>query len=186
MATRKHLAKNAPVGSQKIYKYSLMTEEELRREVEGQALTEDELDYESQMVLIDEAPAGYPTRRTGNKMRIRRGEEPSAFTIRLYNEDDGELRGPCVYFIVNEDMTHVKIGRASDISKRLPGLQTGSFQKLQLFAYVENGGPVVEAFLHRRYAELSVHGEWFRLETYILDDIANTIPLSIEPGYGAT
>jgi hypothetical protein len=56
----------------------------------------------------------------------------------------------------------VKIGWAVDPWKRLSTLQCGSPVELQLVACVP-GGPADERAMHRRFASLRAHGEWFRL-----------------------
>ena len=78
-----------------------------------------------------------------------------------------------VYFIRCID--RVKIGYASDIAKRVAGLQTACPYPLSVLATVP-GSIDVERQMHRGFADLREVGEWFRYEgalsTYI-DDLVN-------------
>ncbi len=67
-----------------------------------------------------------------------------------------------VYLIGSPDSSLVKIGWTDNPKRRLRDLQTGSPVLLQLLAVFE-GGPIVEADLHRRFADKRRHGEWFDL-----------------------
>ncbi|MEV7282654.1 GIY-YIG nuclease family protein [Streptomyces sp. NPDC093111] len=67
-----------------------------------------------------------------------------------------------VYLIGSTDSSLVKIGWTDNPNRRLRDLQTGSPVVLQLLAVFE-GGPIVEAELHRRFADKRRHGEWFDL-----------------------
>ncbi|MFJ8855661.1 GIY-YIG nuclease family protein [Streptomyces sp. NPDC102437] len=67
-----------------------------------------------------------------------------------------------VYLIGSAASTLVKIGWSDNPERRLRDLQTGSPLPLQLLAVFE-GGAVVEAKLHRRFADKRRHGEWFDL-----------------------
>jgi hypothetical protein len=63
------------------------------------------------------------------------------------------------YFIQAARVGHIKIGRAIDPLQRLAELQTGSPVKLELLAVLRGDH---EAMLHRKFADLRIHGEWFR------------------------
>jgi hypothetical protein len=67
-----------------------------------------------------------------------------------------------VYLIGSADSSLVKIGWTDSPKRRLRDLQTGSPVLLQLLAVFE-GGAIVEAELHRRFADKRRHGEWFDL-----------------------
>ncbi|MFB8166021.1 GIY-YIG nuclease family protein [Streptomyces rubiginosohelvolus] len=67
-----------------------------------------------------------------------------------------------VYLIGSTDSSLVKIGWTDNPKRRLRDLQTGSPVLLQLLAVFE-GGPIVEAELHRQFADQRRHGEWFDL-----------------------
>jgi hypothetical protein len=68
---------------------------------------------------------------------------------------------PVVYFVRCPATGLVKIGYATNVRKRLAGLQTGSAAKLELLCTVD---PVryPERTLHHRFRADRVHGEWFR------------------------
>ncbi|WP_329390153.1 GIY-YIG nuclease family protein [Streptomyces sp. NBC_01716] len=65
-----------------------------------------------------------------------------------------------VYVIGDGRSRVVKIGTTSNLRSRLKGLQTGSAYELRvLWSF---GGDVrLEEYLHRRYGELRLEGEWF-------------------------
>ncbi|WP_327259821.1 MULTISPECIES: GIY-YIG nuclease family protein [unclassified Streptomyces] len=67
-----------------------------------------------------------------------------------------------MYLIGSPDSPLVKIGWTDNPERRLRHLQTGSPVPLRLLAIFE-GGNIVEAELHRRFADKRRHGEWFDL-----------------------
>jgi len=67
-----------------------------------------------------------------------------------------------VYLIGSPDSPLVKIGWTDNPERRLRHLQTGSPVPLKILAVFE-GGAIVEAKLHCRFAEKRQHGEWFDL-----------------------
>lgn len=68
----------------------------------------------------------------------------------------------CVYFIgAGPRPLRVKIGYTrGDVTARLRQLQTGSPVELRIVATID-GGPDLEARLHRTFRPLHVRGEWF-------------------------
>jgi hypothetical protein len=67
-----------------------------------------------------------------------------------------------VYFVRAETLGLVKIGRATDIRKRLRSLQSGSPDKLSLVGVWPTSNPAhFEAVLHSMFAARRVRGEWF-------------------------
>ena len=64
-----------------------------------------------------------------------------------------------IYFVQGD--THVKIGRTTNLTVRLTALQAASPVPLRLLATLTEGA-TDEATLHRRFAHLRVHGEWFQ------------------------
>ena len=69
-----------------------------------------------------------------------------------------------VYFIAASDLNLVKIGTCRDApGKRLAALQTGSPALLDLISAIP-GDRALEQRLHRAFADLREHGEWFRFE----------------------
>lgn len=74
-----------------------------------------------------------------------------------------------VYFIRRG--AFLKIGIASNVSKRLSSLQTGQPDKMELLGTIP-GGRDVEQKLHARFVSLHHRGEWFffgpELRTFVL------------------
>ena len=76
-----------------------------------------------------------------------------------------------VYFVVAAFVGLVKIGYAGrDPDDRLASLQTGSPVPLERLAPVR-GTRELEQELHKRFADLRTHGEWFQLGQPIKDFI---------------
>lgn len=67
-----------------------------------------------------------------------------------------------VYFVQAQGLEPVKIGyaNAGGVRDRLRALQTGSPVRLLLKSVIE-GEQDLERELHRRFAKLRLHGEWF-------------------------
>lgn len=66
-----------------------------------------------------------------------------------------------IYFVHSPESARVKIGYTTDPDKRIYGLQTASPSALEALAII-TGTVVDERELHRRFAHLRVHREWFR------------------------
>lgn len=65
-----------------------------------------------------------------------------------------------VYFL--EGAGRIKIGHARDVDKRVTGIAYCSPVSLTLLGMIPASQPMVlEAWLHKRYAALRQHGEWF-------------------------
>jgi hypothetical protein len=80
-----------------------------------------------------------------------------------------------VYFILNEDSSAIKIGKAKDISKRIKSLQTSSPAKLRLIKSIQvksdKEAQELEQSLHKQFQEIRLAGEWFKAEANLLDYI---------------
>ena len=77
----------------------------------------------------------------------------------------------CVYFIYSPGTGLVKIGKAVDIERRFREITTYS-PDAELLGVIETSVPYEhESFLHKKFADLRVSGEWFeyrdRLKNYI-------------------
>ena len=77
-----------------------------------------------------------------------------------------------VYFISDGD--YIKIGKATDVDKRLKGLQTGSSRKL-FKSHILDGGYELESRLHIIFNKYRFFGEWFDLPSYYLNISADDV-----------
>ncbi|MDD5285714.1 MAG: GIY-YIG nuclease family protein [Desulfuromonadaceae bacterium] len=78
-----------------------------------------------------------------------------------------------VYFVLDTNTSQVKIGRGSDVRKRVCNLQTGNPSRLLLMGWirVENDNEV-ERRLHARYQDHRGIGEWFHIgPTEVLEEL---------------
>lgn len=82
------------------------------------------------------------------------------------------IEGTAVYFIRAGHDGPIKIGFATDMLKRLFGLQTSHARRLRVLATVP-AGREVERHLHGRFASLRLQGEWFAARKQLLDYIAS-------------
>ena len=74
-----------------------------------------------------------------------------------------------VYFIADEHPHFIKIGYSSkNPIDRMAALQTGSPLKLRLLAQIP-GDIELERKLHRTFAPLRLHGEWFSYDGKLCD-----------------
>ena len=65
-----------------------------------------------------------------------------------------------VYVIGAPGARVVKIGRSVDIARRLPMIQTGHPERLEVL-WTTPGGPLLEGWLHAEFSAYRRHGEWF-------------------------
>lgn len=84
-----------------------------------------------------------------------------------------QVKGDYLYLI--EGAGRVKIGRSQNPQRRLSTLQTGCPCDLRIWALASDSGHL-EAWLHLRFAEHRLHGEWFN------EDFAQYAMLSIPFG----
>jgi T5orf172 domain len=75
-----------------------------------------------------------------------------------------------VYFIQEENRGYIKIGSAENVEKRLKGLQVGNPDKLKIL-HKTSGGQNLELFLHKKFKEYHIRGEWFRDSEEIINYI---------------
>lgn len=75
------------------------------------------------------------------------------------SEDSEEAQG-YVYFVHSPESARVKIGYTTDPDKRIHTLQTASPSALEPLAII-TGTVADERELHRRFAHLRAHREWF-------------------------
>jgi hypothetical protein len=82
-------------------------------------------------------------------------------------------RSGYIYFIGSG--RHVKIGFASNVKKRLGGLQVGHHEKLKVL-HKEKGTIRDEARFHAQFAHLRQRGEWFSLHGELAEYIGQAPP----------
>lgn len=75
-------------------------------------------------------------------------------------DDATEAKLTYIYVIGPAGSSVVKIGKADDVERRLPSLQTGSPHKLEVLKTFRCER-AMETALHRRFKPLRLHGEWF-------------------------
>lgn len=99
--------------------------------------------------------------RMGLKRRGRGGFQPTPGTV---------------YFVAAESVALIKIGRTGDVRRRMNALRVASPVHLQLLATIEDPAGTLERELHRRFADLRAHGEWFRADAAIHEFLAARSP----------
>ncbi|AZO45895.1 GIY-YIG nuclease family protein [Mesorhizobium sp. M7D.F.Ca.US.005.01.1.1] len=78
-------------------------------------------------------------------------------------------KGIFVYFIAGTGRTTVKVGRTTNLTKRIESIQIGNPETVRVAALIEvasvEDAKAVEQFLHRKFKGAGRHigGEWFRL-----------------------
>lgn len=78
-----------------------------------------------------------------------------------------------VYFVIEPTNNAIKIGRSSQIRKRLGQLQTGNVDELELMGWITpSDDKKVERSLHQIYANHRVRGEWFAISQ---DDVLHEL-----------
>jgi predicted GIY-YIG superfamily endonuclease len=82
-----------------------------------------------------------------------------------------------VYFIKNED-GFIKIGRTTNLKRRLRELNCGVSHELIVEKYFElKHYKKVEKSLHNLYSYYKVRGEWYNITKNMLRDIYNRVEL---------
>ena len=71
-----------------------------------------------------------------------------------------------VYFILNKELNHVKIGYSNDIHRRVKQLQTSSSTELELHFFL-NGDYRIEKLFHKYFKKYHVRNEWYNFENNI-------------------
>jgi hypothetical protein len=70
-----------------------------------------------------------------------------------------------VYFIRELGSLAIKIGRASEVKRRVGQLQTGNPSKLELLGWlVTENDAKAELMLHESFIEERIRGEWFSID----------------------
>lgn len=98
-----------------------------------------------------------------------------AVSLLEMDEPDREAQS-WVYVIGAESSAVVKIGKASNVKKRLYGIQTSNPNRL-VVRWQTPGGVILEGRLHERFKHLRLEGEWFDFGTL---DPVETIRVAVE------
>lgn len=98
------------------------------------------------------------------------------------------LNNAHIYFAQGVSGGPVKIGRTVCLSARLKSLQTGSPLTLKFVGVIPFGGAATEKTLHKKFANLHAHGEWFHPGEELLEYIKTyssapaDVPDRVPPG----
>lgn len=82
------------------------------------------------------------------------------------NIDAARLPGGCVYFI--GDQRRVKIGHTTDLVSRLKDLRVASPDNHSVLRVLP-GGSRTERWLHKRFSDRHIRGEWFRFTDEMME-----------------
>lgn len=95
----------------------------------------------------------------GKRLNIKKYEKQDAFN--LFKSKTECYNGGGVYFIKQNNS--VKIGYSAIIQNRISELQVGSPEK-QEFLFTIQGTMKTEQYLHRKFKQYNIRGEWFNIE----------------------
>jgi hypothetical protein len=70
-----------------------------------------------------------------------------------------------IYFILDSDKNCVKIGKTTDLGKRLASLQVGNPTPLSILGVID---VINEKFVHDKFAKQHVLGEWFQADEELM------------------
>lgn len=87
-----------------------------------------------------------------------------------------------VYFILNKDLNHVKIGYSKNPSLRIKTLQTASSHKLEIIAVLK-GTIKEEKFLQKNFNKYHIKNEWFEYNYDIKEFIKYLDYDNVNTGY---
>ncbi len=76
-----------------------------------------------------------------------------------------------VYMVQNQTTGAVKIGYSGDLPNRIRALQTGSGANLHILRVIP-GAKATETWLHRRFSQYRLRGEWFAFHPDMLEVVA--------------
>jgi hypothetical protein len=77
-----------------------------------------------------------------------------------------------IYFIGNKEKGFVKIGVAKSVKNRFYSIQADNPYDLEILLEL-HGNYKVEKYLHNKFKENRIRGEWYKLSKSILDFISN-------------
>jgi hypothetical protein len=85
-----------------------------------------------------------------------------------------------VYLIATEDRTRAKIGISSNVKGRLSSIRTSCPEKVELL-HSTPGTVELEKFLHKKFAHLQVHNEWYEYDISLEDEFIKLNSANVEP-----
>ena len=65
----------------------------------------------------------------------------------------------CVYMLT--DGHRVKIGTTGNLTSRIASLSGACGVRLEILRVIDHAGPRIERWLHKRFSDARLHGEWF-------------------------
>jgi hypothetical protein len=83
-----------------------------------------------------------------------------------------------VYFIIDSIHAHIKIGKSTNVRRRIQQLQTGNPVTLHLMGWIDSGDDdALERSLHEKYSKLrGAGGEWFAItSTEVLSELTRHV-----------
>ena len=87
-----------------------------------------------------------------------------------------KTRNGLVYFIHDEgDFKRFKIGYTTNLSVRLSSIQIGNPDPLVVYKTIENSTKYTETKLHHLFAQYQIRGEWFAIDSVMIDQIYDTM-----------
>jgi len=101
-------------------------------------------------------------------------KEKSALIQTLEEDIPTETEVPSfIYFIFNQRVRAIKIGRSTNVAQSLRLLQTGSFDILKLIYYTEETESITEDSLHLQFHHLRFkeNPDWFLATIELIDYI---------------
>lgn len=81
-----------------------------------------------------------------------------------------------IYLIADKERKYCKIGHSKNPKNRLITLQIGSPVEVEIILTKE-GTCETEKFLHEKFKQYKLRGEWFIFNTEIVDYIRNTVEI---------
>lgn len=99
---------------------------------------------------------------------------PERTTLPRPEGADAPGKGECVYVIGTPGSNTVKIGRSTDLPKRIADIQRMSPVPLEVL-WSHPGGSELETRLHRHFKERRSHGEWFTFDSDPLPLIGSAV-----------
>jgi len=88
----------------------------------------------------------------------------------VVNNKSSNTKDGCVYFLLGRKSKRLKIGHSFHVPSRVKALQSSSPEELVVIKTIP-GSQQLETRLHKKFAHLRLHGEWFRATTEIMEYI---------------